>query len=257
MAENRRKAAILRQTIEFERARDGNPLARNLHGASLLTTVDGQVTGHEILPEGPDPRILPLPPLRGATRVSPPPPARGPRFDDDEPSDEEPPWYSVTNLQQLPPAANPNRSQQYLRILPGCPDPRIQLRLKTRVARVRCNTKSFAPKAFSGYIGAAKKPCHESHRLATANGVVWCWSCGQTAVVKPSGLTRPCGPPSDYGIKLLRRLRRGLPPWNLRGKWPDGDDTGYRQLRVTAPSGNRWGTSTRPPPPPAPGSARR
>ena len=95
-------AAIKRQAIDFERAFDENPVARNLRGASLLTSVDGQVTGREILPDGPDPRILPLPPLRGAPRDSPPLPARGPRFDEDEPSDDEPPWYSISEAPPQP-----------------------------------------------------------------------------------------------------------------------------------------------------------
>ena len=137
---------------------------------------------------------------------------------------------------------------------PACPLPAIRLNLKTRVARLRLNKKSFAPKEFTGYVGSGRKPLHRTHRLAAARGVVWCWKCGQTATFKPRGLTKPCRAPTDWGLATLKRLRKGKPPYNL-DDWPDDDGAVYRQL-VVAQTDDVWGTSTLGPPPRAPGSAR-
>ena len=126
--------------------------------------------------------------------------------------------------------------------------------MKTTIARVRLNQKSFAPKELSGYIGAARRPLHPSHKLAAARGVVWCWNCGQIAIVKPIGLTKVCEPPTAFSRAALRRLRDGKPPFGLK-RWPDGDDTVYRKL-VVAQTNDIWGSSTGPAAPAAPGSAR-
>ena len=137
----------------------------------------------------------------------------------------------------------------------GCPRPRIALKLKTKIARIRMNKKSFAPREFSGFLGAATKPLHPSHRLAAARGVVWCWKCGRTATVKPIALTKPCEPLKPHGKATLKRLRQGRPPYNLKNKWPEGDDSVDRRL-IVAQSDDAWGTSTNAPRPSPPGSSQ-
>ena len=116
---------------------------------------------------------------------------------------------------------------------PGTPDPKVRLTLKTRVALVRCNHKRFAPQEFTGFIGNATIPIHRSHSLAGGRGVVWCWTCGRYAVIKPKLLCQPCpGGANASGKYTLQRLRNGLPPFGL-GSWPEGDHSLFRQLRVT------------------------
>ena len=104
--------------------------------------------------------------------------------------------------------------------------------LVSQTRRLRYTTKSFAPREFSGYIGAGRRIAHESHKLAAARGVVWCWTCGKVAITKPRDLTAPCsGFANHFGQTTLARLRAGRPPFHLRD-WPAGDDTVYRKLVV-------------------------
>ncbi len=119
-----------------------------------------------------------------------------------------------------------------LSLPPAAPIPRIRLRIKTRIKRMRVLSKSFAPREFSGYIGSGRNKAHATHSLAGGRGVVWCWKCGKIAVNKPRGLVNKCTEvPSKYGAATLRRLRKGQPPYGLKD-WPTGDDCFFRQLVV-------------------------
>ena len=53
-------------------------------------------------------------------------------------------------------------------------------------------------------------------------------------MLKPRGLVKICPRvPSRYGRATLERLREGKPPFNLKD-WPTGDDTIFRQLKISA-----------------------
>ena len=53
-------------------------------------------------------------------------------------------------------------------------------------------------------------------------------------MLKPRGLVLVCPRvPSRYGKATLERLRAGKPPFNLKD-WPEGDDTIFRQLKISA-----------------------
>ena len=253
MEASRELALAKRRAIDYERALAANPFARALQGATLRTTVDGQVTATEILPSGPHPRLLPPPPARASRGQAQPQqqllPLQAPsrsRLDCEEPSDDEHHWYSTSQN-------GPGDHPQVISMPPGCPRPRIKLKLKTKLARIRCNKKSLAPRVFSGYIGAARRRAHPSHTLATARDIVWCWKCGHVAKSKPRALVLPCEPPKPHGIATIRRIRRGLPPYGF-ARWPG--DAPYRRL-VGAQTQDVWGTSTQDPKDRPPGSARR
>ena len=244
-------ALAKRRAIDYERALAANPLSNALQGASLRTTVDGQVTATETLPSGPHPRLLPPPPARASRGQAQQQQQRLPlqprsRLDCEDPSDDEHQWYSTSQ-------AGPSDHPQVISLPPGCPRPRIKLKLKTKLARIRCNKKSFAPCEFSGFIGAARRRAHPSHTLATARGIVWCWKCGHVAKSKPRGLVQPCTTPTPHGAATITRIRRGLPPYNF-ARWPG--DAPYRRL-VGAQTQDIWGTSTQEPKARPPGSARR
>ena len=73
---------------------------------------------------------------------------------------------------------------------------------------------------------------HTTHSLVGGRGIVWCWRCGVYAV-QPKLLCRPCrGGATQFGKVTLARLRRGLPPYGLRNRWPDGEDTLFLRLVV-------------------------
>jgi hypothetical protein len=155
----------------------------------------------------------------------------------------EPDWFTKTLLDNKGEAVkNDSPDGEAVRarigIPPAAPMPRIRFNLKTKVAAVRCNKKSFAPKQFDGYIGSGRNQAHHTHFLASARGVVWCWRCGKVATVKPIGLCKPCtGVPNRFGKATLERLRKGKPPFHMK-EWPPGDNTNHRQLVIACP--NTW-----------------
>ena len=135
-------------------------------------------------------------------------------------------WYNLS--------ANQDGVSADLGIPPAAPHPKIRLVLKTRLKRIRCNTKTFAPREFSGYVGSGRRALHKSHSLAGGRGVVWCWKCGKIAITKPRGLVRRCTEvPNTWGKATLSRLRKGLPPYG-HSDWPTGDSCTFRQLVINS-----------------------
>ena len=95
----------------------------------------------------------------------------------------------------------------------GAPMPQVRLSLKTRVRKLKCSTKTYAPRVFDGKIGASRKVAHHTHRLWQARGLVWCCKCGQVGTLKPKGLLIKCPEkPSPFGLRTLERIARGFPP---------------------------------------------
>ena len=113
-------------------------------------------------------------------------------------------------------------------------EPRIRYKLKTKVKCVSNTVKDFGPKEFSGVLGTNDRVIHKSHSLAGKKGLVWCWKCGSFGTAIPRNLIKPCNgaPTSKAGADNLKRLRRGLPPWQLKGKWPYPDSALEGQLTI-------------------------
>jgi hypothetical protein len=122
---------------------------------------------------------------------------------------------------------------QTLSLPPAAPVPRVRFVTKTRIRRVRCAEKRFAPQEFSGLIGNGQRLIHSSHSLCGGRGLVWCWVCGRFATTAPRFLCSKCpGVANISGRANISRLKRGLPPYPLKGQWPDGEDTLFRQLKI-------------------------
>ena len=52
---------------------------------------------------------------------------------------------------------------------------------------------------------------------------------GYYAVARPKALREPCPKvKTPFRASTLERLKKGLPPYGLRGRWPQGDD-GYME----------------------------
>ena len=118
---------------------------------------------------------------------------------------------------------------------PNTPIPRIRFITKTKLRRVRCVAKRFAPQEFSGRIGNGLRLIDKSHSLAGGRGIVWCWRCGNYATQRPHLLCQPCpGVPAAKGVATLARLRQGKPPYPLKGTWPEGEVTLFKQLKVVS-----------------------
>ena len=120
-----------------------------------------------------------------------------------------------------------------LELPPAAPLPQLRFNLKTKVKRIRCNYKQFAPREFTGILGTGDRVIHKSHHLAGARGVIWCWRCGAYGTYKPRRLIEKCkGYPTQNGADNLSRLRKGLPPNHLKGVWPNPDTALCGQLKV-------------------------
>ena len=131
-------------------------------------------------------------------------------------------------------------SKGVMELPPATTLPRVRYRLKTQIKRIRCITKSFAPREFSGFIGAGRRVAHSTHSLAGGRGVVWCWKCGKIATTKPRGLVKKCTEaPSPYGKATLKRLRNGLPPFTVK-KWLEEGSSFFRQLTICDTADNTW-----------------
>ena len=66
---------------------------------------------------------------------------------------------------------------------------------------------------------------HSSHDLRWRAGVYWCTNCGAWARAVARKLASPCEPPTESGLKVLDRLKRGLSvktdvPWDFRASLP-------------------------------------
>ena len=53
---------------------------------------------------------------------------------------------------------------------------------------------------------------HSSHIIHYHRGLFWCNTCGSIARTRPLQLKNPCMPPTDYGLKILQRIKGGLSP---------------------------------------------
>ena len=127
-----------------------------------------------------------------------------------QPSQDGPKWYSY-----LPDPVEEGETAETasLSFPSGAPLPPVRLSLKTRVRKLKCPTKTYAPRVFDGMIGASRKVAHHTHRLWQARGLVWCSKCGQVGTLKPKGLLLKCPEkPSPFGLRTLEKDRQRVPP---------------------------------------------
>ncbi len=86
-----------------------------------------------------------------------------------------------------------------------------------------CRREAWTPRvlqrlrksACQGHIAGS---CHDTHRLATTRGVLWCRRCGAYTTRQPRALRRPCAgcPTSEAARNVRARLARGLAPTTAR-----------------------------------------
>ena len=193
-----------------------------LRGATITTTVDGQTVGQSESRDWPE-----VQPIRQPTELELEESAALLRLRDRGP--EAAPYYAI--VPEVPEDGSAAVAA-VLQVPPTAQLPGVRLKLKTRVALMRCRSKTFTPQEFTGVMGTGGRVIHKSHRLAGGRGVVWCWKCGYYAVIRPQKLCRPCpGAPGEKGAMTLARLRKGLPPYSV-GKWSARDNSLFRKLRV-------------------------
>jgi hypothetical protein len=193
-----------------------------LRGATITTTVDGQTVGQRESRDWPE-----VQPIRQPTELELEESAALLRLRDRGP--EAIPYYAI--VPEVPEDGSAAVAA-VLQVPPTAQLPGVRLKLKTRVAPMRCRSKTFTPQEFTGVMGTGGRVIHKSHRLAGGRGVVWCWKCGHYAVIRPQKLCRPCpGAPGEKGAMTLARLRKGLPPYSV-GKWSARDNSLFRKLRV-------------------------
>ena len=243
---NRRDAVAKRRKLELEarnlKRRKENPFAAALEGATLITTVGGapRVGGaHDDVPVFPPDPFLEEErnqTTSGTTDV----PSAGAAPIASQPAEDGPKWY---NFQPETVEEGETAETASLSIPSGAPVHQIRRNLKTRVRRLKCFTKTYAPIVFDGRIGESRKITHATHSLWQARGLVWCSKCGKVGSLNPKGLLIKCpGRPSPFGRRTLERMARGLPPHHL-SHWP-GTDQGPARRLWTEDQGNPSASSS-------------